>query len=380
MRGLLNQLVNSVNFGESTTLLSFKDDGLYDLVSKLVDNKEVYERFQKATKNNIIVRKLSVRLMERMCEEDDEKGLLDYLGLNVHDKDEFLKLLEGGNSVVFLIEEIDKLKNPAKIVDTFDQLLKKYHDIHFIYLLEDAKVFLDLQSELEPNSSFFENTIIMGLEVEQEKEYLQNMCKEKYGALKNKSKLADIYKQSSGHYELYKRLYKSEITGNYDSFENYARRLIKSFGDKTLQIFRKVVNKVELSDSEEEIIRIYRDLGFVKKNKISIPVLEQFIQDLTPKENIMLNEDGQIIFSNIQQFSKTEIKVLKTFLENEGEIVTKEELGFVVWGTKVDQKYSPWAIDQIIFRIRLKLDKLNLDGEVKTIHGKGYVFQGKDFA
>lgn len=375
MRGLLKQIINSVNFNESTTILSFRDDGMYDLISKLFTDESVKSRFQKETEGDVQIRKFSARLMEKVISDSKEKVLLEYLGINVHDKDEFITLVQNGSEILFVIEEIDRLNEPERIIDILDQLIKQYQNLTCIYLLEDVQVFLKLQLKLEPNSSFFQNTIIMALEESKEAEYLQNICEKKYGKIDTTKKLKGIYKHSSGHFEIYKRLYKAEITGNYDSFENYARRLTRSFGNETLKIFRKVVNKVELTTQEEELIRIYRDLGFIKRSKITIPILEKYILDITPKENILLNEDGQIIFSNIQEFSKTEIKVLKTFLENQREIVTKEELGFVVWGNKVSSKYSPWALDQIIFRVRLKLDKLNLNGEIKTIHGKGYVFQ-----
>ncbi|MCA9382831.1 winged helix-turn-helix transcriptional regulator [Candidatus Dojkabacteria bacterium] len=374
---LFKQIENAIKFNESITIVGFKDDGIYDIVHELVSNKELINRIQVDTKRKFIAKVLGVRLIERLNKDEIEDPLLDLMGFSTDTKDIFHDLINGDDELVFIIDEVDKLSNPAKTIDMFDQLLKIYKDkLTIVYTLEHIQVFLDLQSQLDSDSSFFENTFLQALNGEFERKTLEQICQKKYGDIRSKATLDNIFKESYGHYELYKRLYKAEITGNKESLENYARRLTNSFGENALQIFRKVINNIELNHKEEEIIRVYKELGFIEKNKIKIPILRKYIIDLTPKADLGFKGDnGNIILSNIQEFSKTEIEILKTFMEHEDEVITKEELGEVIWGKESDEKFSPWAIDQTIFRLRLKLDKLNLRGTIKTIHGKGYILE-----
>jgi len=366
LKSLNEQIVDAINFHESLSVLGFKDDGLYDLVCPMV----------KSLHSDVVIEPLDVRLIEQLNKQEKDNDIFDFLGINDNLKKRFSSLLSQSKRVVFIVSNIAKFENPVQTIRIFDDLISAYQGkLNFIYLLEDVPLFIKLQKSLDSNSSFFENTFINPLEGAKEKQCLEQICKKKYGALKSAKKLNEIFESSFGHYELYKRLYKAEVTGNKESLDSYARRLTKSFGKDVLRILRKLVKNIELDPGEAEIIDAYKQLGFVREGEIVVPILKTYITKLTPKEEISLDkETGQIIVSNIERFSKSETRLLRTFLEHEGETLTKEELGEVIWGEQVDKKYSPWAIDQYIFRLRLKLDRLHLKGRIKTVHGKGYVF------
>lgn len=376
MKNIYKQIANVVNFEESITILGFKDDGLYDMANNLITDEGINLQFQKTVHKKITVKKLGIRLVEKMLDGDYEKIFLEVIGFTSSDHSSFVKLIDKGSRVLILVEDIDRLENPVKIIDMFDQLSKLYmKQVNFVYLIEDVDVFTELESNLSPNSTFFENILFIPLNKDREKKDLETLCSEKYGIIKSKKILSNIFEQSSGHFELYKRLYKKEITSNKDSVENYARRLTNNFGDNTLKILRKLLNKVELSDSEKEIVKLYEELGFIQNNDITIPILKNYIFDLTPKQDVLYkDESGQIVFENIEQFTKSEITLLKSFIQHKGEIISKEDVGKIVWGKEYNKKYSPWALDQLIFRLRMKIDQLNINGEIKTIHGKGYMF------
>lgn len=333
MTKIIQKLPQFLNFNESVTVVGFKGDGLKELVRKTL--KSI-----------------------------DKKDIVFFEDIDS------LDIAEG----IIVVEDIDKDEDPVGLVETIDEICNN-SSIKVLYVVDDVNIFGILEEELSADSSFFENTLIVPVSEKNEKETLSNYCEKKYGPIGSTQKLDEIFNQSGGHMDIFKALYKSEVTGIKQIFENYAKKLILSFDPEELKILRKVVKKIEINEEEERTIDIYKKLGFVEKNKITVPALKDFIVSMTPKEKIEYTDDGQIILTNIHEFSKTEIKVLKTLIENINEIVTKEELGFIVWGREVDQKYSPWAIDQIIFRLRNKLEKLNIYGEIKTIHGKGYIFQ-----
>ncbi|MFC1790807.1 helix-turn-helix domain-containing protein [Patescibacteria group bacterium] len=47
-------------------------------------------------------------------------------------------------------------------------------------------------------------------------------------------------------------------------------------------------------------------------------------------------------------------------------------MGEVLWGEASYEKYSDWAIDQLISKLRKKLKDLGLTDFLKTIRGRGY--------
>jgi hypothetical protein len=333
MKALIEAIDRYINFSENMSILGFKGDGLKRLLPrKLESNKK--RKYEIVNSNDI--------------------SPIDALKIT---------------KKTLIILDIDALQDPLETISK----LNSFENASIIFLSENPELFQKLQNELSSDSVFFDNTIIVPIEVKTDREEMQNMCFDLYGTINSSNTLNKIYKESGGHFEIYKRLYKSETTSNEESFDIYVKKLVKELGSDVLRALRNLVNKVDLSIKEKESLEIYEKLGFLEGGEITIPILKKYIVDESPREKFELTEDGQLIISNLQEFSKSEMKVVKTLLENSGEVVTKEELGFVVWGQEVKQKYSPWAIDQIMFRIRNKLERMNVYGEVKTVHGKGYI-------
>lgn len=72
--------------------------------------------------------------------------------------------------------------------------------------------------------------------------------------------------------------------------------------------------------------------------------------------------------------SVTEYKLLKYFLENQGQVLTQEQILNVVWDSR--GKYVNANTLQVnIGRLRRKLEKNSLERYIKTIHGIGYLWE-----
>lgn len=101
------------------------------------------------------------------------------------------------------------------------------------------------------------------------------------------------------------------------------------------------------------------------------------MQKLAPKESISYNRElNTIDFSGIQELTRNEVNIIKYLFENYGQLCSKEDVGKVIWSkNEYADKYSEWAIDQAIFRLRKKLEKYNVDNEIETVHGRGYMLR-----
>lgn len=76
-------------------------------------------------------------------------------------------------------------------------------------------------------------------------------------------------------------------------------------------------------------------------------------------------------------FTKQEEKVMKLLLENKNKIVSREQIAQIMWGEQDwNEKYSDWAIDKIISRIRQVLDEQGISSlTLITKKGRGFLIQ-----
>lgn len=74
-------------------------------------------------------------------------------------------------------------------------------------------------------------------------------------------------------------------------------------------------------------------------------------------------------------FSKGERRILITLSKSPNQPVTREALGTAFWKDESNDKYSDWALDKTMSRIREKIKTLTLPITIETLRGKGYVFR-----
>lgn len=126
-------------------------------------------------------------------------------------------------------------------------------------------------------------------------------------------------------------------------------------------------------------------INWIKRNSI-VKYLLNIKKNSNPKKyidenKIYLNKLGfpteKISFSKIiKTLTTQEEKVLKTLRTANTEIVSFDEMADILWGEKVDEKYSLEAISKVIQNLR---DKIRLSGIHKniihTVRKKGYFLE-----
>jgi hypothetical protein len=91
-----------------------------------------------------------------------------------------------------------------------------------------------------------------------------------------------------------------------------------------------------------------------------------------------LNE-GQIMTADqpiAYCLTKTENEILTQLLAAQGQIVSFETIGDIIWQEKACENYSEWAIAKTIQRLRSKISGLGITPEViQTKRGRGYLME-----
>jgi DNA-binding winged helix-turn-helix (wHTH) protein len=96
------------------------------------------------------------------------------------------------------------------------------------------------------------------------------------------------------------------------------------------------------------------------------------------EKKISVNKTGELEAGGVclaDQFGNKEAKVLKLLIAKKGEVITKDEIAEAMWGEEADEKFSDWAISQMIMAVRKKLGKLEAGVTIKNIKGRGYLLQ-----
>jgi DNA-binding response OmpR family regulator len=71
----------------------------------------------------------------------------------------------------------------------------------------------------------------------------------------------------------------------------------------------------------------------------------------------------------------TESKLLSTFLENKGRVLSHSELVFLVQGVEVSNDEAPEILRPMVSRLRKKMSKFHgMDGWISNVRGTGYLF------
>lgn len=138
---------------------------------------------------------------------------------------------------------------------------------------------------------------------------------------------------------------------------------------------RVLIEKTRLntdSSKSEELA----EFGFYNQKGELFPFLSDWIEVMINKSLILTRQ--KIIFKGIDitnNFSRRERRVLELLVDNKDKCVTRDQLGEIYWQEEWKEKYSDWAIDKVISRLRQKIEQEMMPLQILTLRGRGYVYR-----
>lgn len=214
--------------------------------------------------------------------------------------------------------------------------------------------------------------------------FIDYLCQKWNIKMKMKNK-KEIIEKCSGYFWLVKEaLRQIRDNGswniNSESFQYRLQTITQSLRESEYMAITKSLSKSRGFDEVQLHSRKYmQKTGLLdKKYNLSIPLLEDAIVKLgASKRKLVLNKNqiflNQVPVSNF--FSRKEFRIIKLLLTHEGQTVTRDRIADVIWPMEVDEKFSEWAIDQLINRLRKRLSELLIPKTVlRSVRGKGYCY------
>ena len=309
------------------------------------------------------------------------------------------KLSDEEQTIVFLLDHFDEYQN--RLPRAFFQMLKsiKTHSKYkFSVVFAARRDLLDLLDEeiVKQYWDFFVgNTIYLNIFDENATEFLFEQIEKVFSKKLSRDQRLKITKLSGGHTKLTKILTEL-VLGQNEKLET--ETLLKNLQVQAVlleiwlfltsleqhELYELAQNGKSTNQTDENLIKLdlIRQKG-QSQVEFSIPIFEEFIKTMTQnvRHNISYNPEtreiqkGASIISEL--LSAQEYRLLKFLLQNQGKIIERDELISAVWPqTKVTEAVSDEAIDQMVFRLRKKIeDEPAKPKYIQTVKGRGLKFE-----
>lgn len=179
-----------------------------------------------------------------------------------------------------------------------------------------------------------------------------------------KEQKEDIYSWSYGHIALLKSLYLLKRAKPSEAFSR--KSLVKNLS--IVQRLKAIIDDMPedmlqtvLGKKHNPLLYLYAEkIGYIKNGKLFHSLLEDFIPQMTKPHSVL--------------FTTTELRVIDYLQQHKNELVKREDIAKAIWGEEDwEEKYSEWALGQLIYRIRKKLQRSSESVDIQTKKGEGFI-------
>jgi DNA-binding response OmpR family regulator len=136
---------------------------------------------------------------------------------------------------------------------------------------------------------------------------------------------------------------------------------------------------------DPEVADYLKNVGLIADHTITIPLFAEYIkkyahEESTEASNIVYDENTNTITKGVtilsDQLTSSEFRLLRYLLQHQEKVVERDELIGVVWqGNKSTAGITDQAVDQLIFRVRRKIEEdPNNPTHLQTVKGRGFRF------
>ena len=312
----------------------------------------------------------------------------------------FATLIEKGFNVIFLLDHFDEFQN--RLPGSFFQLIKGFRTLNkykfgvVFGTRRDIKELIDPQVLKDFYDFFVGNTLYLKIYDQKATEVMFLQIEEAFGQKFTPAQKKSIVEKTGGHAKLTKAIAETILREKISpQEENLTQRpLIKEalfelwlfLTAQEQQILSSIARDEKVQESEElKNLINFNLIEPVQSNnfKFTIPLFEQFVHDIIPKEaseKITYNPQTKEILkgANVisELLSKQEYRLLRFLVQNEGKIIERNEIIQAVWpDVQVQEGISDEAIDQMIFRLRKKIENEPKNPKhIQTVKGMGLRF------
>lgn len=313
------------------------------------------------------------KLLSDLIAKDSELSKVKVIGRDLFTTEEmfeFLKELEGIDEKVILILGIclNYGQDASWFIEQLNSIKdkKRHGNILTVIFASPASVFTAIKTKIR----LISRIVDFKTPLTQEKSYeIIKKYEEKFDLNLTDETKQKIFELTGGHIGMIKNLvlelklipdlsldYDNLI--NSDSIKGWLYELTEDLNKEMLEVL------LGLRDDEEVRDLLIKTGYLTNESKIFSPLFEQFLE-----KNKAKKFSGST-FENI--LTDQEIKTYQLLKNSNSKIVSREDIAKVIWQEDWLEKYSDWAIDQLIHSLREKMSTNDIERKITTLRGKGY--------
>ncbi|QQS39224.1 winged helix-turn-helix transcriptional regulator [Candidatus Woesebacteria bacterium] len=323
----------------------------------------------------------------------------------------FQNVIQNGFEIVLFLGEFDELNFANKI---FFHNLKSlwnrlYPSIHFVFLMREGVVkpisidkwgdfsevvlqnVIHIPMLVQQDIDFLIDNVSRGLNIKttkEERELLSDLCGGHPYMLKVGLRIIANHKEEKLSIDQIEK-----ILLNHYELRSVSRGILNVLDEKETATIFDIASERLILESKSNQLKTLISLGLVYierdgrlkifsrliKNTIGkIDTKKQSEYDVISNGNLILEENkGAISYrgKNVEEkFTSQEYVLINYFLNNKNTLKSRDDIGDVLWGDESCEKYSDWAIDQLISKLRKKLKDMGTTDKLTTIRGRGYKY------
>jgi hypothetical protein len=315
------------------------------------------------------------------------------------------QVVSSGLKVVFFLGEFNEMDFANTLFyNNLKSLWSKLHSkLCYIFLVrEDITKNENNVKWSELNEAIFENIVYVSLRNDRDTDYLINVFSKEYSISPTDEEKQLIKKLCGGHPYMLRIALKviskhqhligkigdleKLLLGQYE-FQTTCRIILDTMQENHKTILKAIAQgKVAEESSELEFLK---NLGIVTTNiegkqQIFGKIFELAAAGSESKKQTFEDGDGNLILDQItgtillrgkaadERFTRQEYSILSVLLQNPNKLYSRDDIGNILWGKDSYEKYSDWAIDQVMSKVRRKLAGLETKTRMVTIRGRGY--------
>lgn len=375
MDRLKSQIVSFLNLGLNPTVVCFPGDGVPELCDLLLKGRSASNSYDP----EYSFLHVSLRYLNDASVNAIEDEINQLLTRDEYEGDTIYETSDLNVEVVCILDDIAFIDNPHVAIRSADTLLKKYRGrLHFVYVVESVDLLERLREYVRADSAVLEAVIYQQVGQGWTPKQLTEKMQENFKRKLDPKDIKQILRLSARHYGLYKRLYQDAVLET-ETSELYAHLLLRDLKAEVLSALHTLRSGERLTGHVSKIISVLIKLGVVTEDgHMTIPILEDNLTNVPVHDAVSLSEKGKLIGVDLGLLTPTDRELLEVFLAADGSIITRDYIATVLWGDDAFEKYSEWAIDQRIARLRKKLKSIGSEYDIKTEYGKGYSLIKRD--
>lgn len=158
-----------------------------------------------------------------------------------------------------------------------------------------------------------------------------------------------------------------------------AKNNFKQYSILEQETINEITKTGHFSPQHSRIAKELSSGNFLNKS-FGVPIIyEQTILENSEINELFIDKKTKSLFFGPidlqKKLSGSEYKILIKLYKKFGKTVSRDEIAEILWGDKLLEQYSDWAIDKAVSRLREKLSRLSFHYQITTKKKSGFLLE-----